>query len=151
MKTSWSHRKLPASQMLKNDAGFTLIELSLAIGVVAIALVLLIGSLFSIVTATELSESRAIAAAHQASVIEEIHASPDIFEYQPPVMRGLGASEIITAECFDQLGVAFDLPVDLDAAATVFPNPLEIRVTVSWIDRRGRVITVSTTTNHGRL
>lgn len=124
-----------------NEAGVTLLELTIASGILAVALVLLMGGLVSIADTNEITENQSMASSHLESVIEEIQSLSydQLLEYQPPALPGLGAQSTIQVAGIDSSGNQVMLPVDAATLGTPLPNPAEVRVTVTWNDVRGRL------------
>jgi type II secretory pathway pseudopilin PulG len=118
----------------------TLVELMIASGIVTIALVLTLGSIISVSSTTDLAEDRAMAAATITSVLEELRALPyqELLAYQPPVVAGTGVGTVLSVACIASDGTAVPLPVDSSSFSGSFPNPVEVRVTVTWRDKMGR-------------
>jgi Tfp pilus assembly protein PilV len=73
--------------------GFTLLEIMIAAGVMAMGLVLVFGALVSIAETNQTSQTRTVANAQVNSVLEEVQAlgPVELASYQPPPMPGLGA------------------------------------------------------------
>ena len=137
-----------------SEAGFTLVELVIASGIIGVAMAMTMGSLMSVSTAQRTTEADAVAAAHVSSILEEIRAITaieDLFTYVPPNLRGLGASEIVTYSCVDTANTVIALPLAAAAARPTLPNPAEVRVTIQWSDPEGRVQTLQASTFHRRL
>ncbi len=143
-----------AGKRQQSQAGFTLVELLIASGIIGVALAMTMGSLVSVSTAQRTTEADAIAAAHVSSILEEIRAITaieDLFTYVPPNLRGLGAAEVVTYSCIDTTNTEIALPLAAGAARPTLPNPAEVRVTVQWMDPEGRVRTEQASTFHRRL
>jgi hypothetical protein len=83
-----------------------------------------------------------VAQSHINSMLEELQTTrlPDILQYQPPGLQGLGAAERIeVALMVPGAEEALMLPAAADAVdPAALPNPTEIRITVTWLDRAGR-------------
>jgi hypothetical protein len=130
-----------------NDQGLTLIEIILAVGVLAVGFVMLLGSIPSIHGTIEMNSDTAQALYHGASIVEEIQALPNsqLESYIPPVMNDLGANEVITVILLDNLGNEVVLPANLGAVPGGVPDPAEIQVYIQWTDDHGRrrITTVS--------
>lgn len=117
----------------------------MAAGILALAIVLAMGSLMSIAATTAQSEDRAAAAAATSSVIEQVRAMPfgQLRDFTPPVAEGRMAVEaaVLTAN-----GGAVALPATEDAPAAAFRAPVQLRVRITWFDRGGRPHTMDTVT-----
>jgi prepilin-type N-terminal cleavage/methylation domain-containing protein len=145
MKTGRSHRL---------DAGFTLVELIIASGIIGVSIAMAMGSLISVSTAQRTTEADAFAAAHVSSVLEEIRALSaleDVFTYIPADLPGLGASEVVTYSCVDSTNTEIALPLAAGATRPTVPNPMVVRVTITWNDQEGRVRAIQAATLHRRL
>ena len=129
----------------------TLLDLMYAAGVLALALSLLFGSLMSLSVIGQLSESRTQAAAHVASVLEEVRRLPleGIVAYTPPEFYGPGVERAVNVGFYNANGELVALPVGEDVPAGL-PNPLQVRAEFIWSDDRGRLYSVQAVTNHGR-
>lgn len=139
---------------LGDEAGFTLFELTLASGIMLVALVLMMGSLIRISSTTAATEDRAIAATQLSTVMEEIQGFRDldsIRTYQPPALDGLGAFQTVDVEAIAADGTAIAVPATEEAFDTNLPNPLEVRVTVTWRDASGRTFVREASTLVRRL
>ncbi len=142
----------PAKAKRRNDAGMTLIELMIAAGIMTVAFVLLFGSIISISGTGQMSEDRAMAAAHMGTITEELRGLGwnEFLAYQPPALVGLGTGAQIDIELIDTSGanetVLGALPTThSDLAAAFPPNPIEARITISWMDIRGHQLSTSAT------
>ncbi len=133
---------------LREECGVTLVELMIAAGVLAVAIVLLLGGLISIGETNAITENQTVASAYLESVVEETQALSydQLLAYQPPAMTGLGASSTIQVQCMDSAGNPVMLPVDPASLGGALPNPTEVQITVVWNDVRGRVFTARTST-----
>ncbi|MFO7775345.1 MAG: prepilin-type N-terminal cleavage/methylation domain-containing protein [Candidatus Hydrogenedentota bacterium] len=136
----------------RNDAGMTLIELMIAAGIMTVAFVLLFGSIISISTTGQMTEDRALAAAHMGTITEELQGLgwDEFLAYEPPALGGLGTGAQINIELIDTSGanetVLGALPTTHSDLATAFPpNPIEARITVSWLDTKGHQVSTSAT------
>ena len=136
----------------RNDAGMTLIELMIAAGIMTVAFVLLFGSIISISTTGQMTEDRALAAAHMGTITEELRGLgwTEFLAYEPPALEGLGTGAQIDIELTDTSGanetVLGVLPTTHSDLATAFPpNPIEARITISWLGTRGHELSMSAT------
>ena len=141
----------------RNDAGMTLIELMIAAGIMTVAFVLLFGSIISISGTGQMSEDRALAAAHMGTITEELRGLgwEEFLAYEPPGLQGLGTGAQIEIELIDAsganetvLGALPTTPSDLATASP--PNPIEARLTIGWMDTRGHQLSMSATTLFAR-
>ncbi|MCL4692387.1 MAG: type II secretion system GspH family protein [Candidatus Hydrogenedentes bacterium] len=137
-----------AATTWRDESGVTLLELTVASGILAVALVLLMGGLVSIADTNEITENQSMASSHLESVIEEIQALPydQLLEYQPPALPGLGATSTVQVAGIDSGGNQVLFPVDPATLGTPLPNPTEVQVTITWNDVRGRPYTARAST-----
>lgn len=135
-------------RLRRSRAGMTLLEIMIASGIMATALVLLMGSLASITATGASSEERAVAASHVSSILEEVGRSDlsTLATYQPPGFRGL-RNEVVTVSVIDGNGTALPLPI-AGSIPTNIPNPVEIRVVVAWEGKSGHPYRMAATTVH---
>lgn len=129
-----------------ND-GFTLLELTFASGILAMALSLLFGSLLTIVLVAQLNEDKAIASTHVASVLELVRGMSvdELLEFEPPELDRPGVRRAVSLVCFDTQGNAVELPLVSDAPVPELPNPVEVMATVLWRNAKGHVFETSAT------
>lgn len=134
------------------ESGMTLLEVTIASSVMALALVMTMGSLVGISGTRDIAEDRMMAAVTISSVMEELRtlSYDGLVAYTPPSAEGLGASTAITVAVFDSSGATIQLPVDPDTLSETLPNPLELQVTVFWRDVAGRLISARSSTLVGR-
>jgi len=120
--------------------GMTLIEIMLAVAVLGMGTVLLLGTFPSIQGTVGTSHDIARAVYHGVTVMEEISALPsqELAAYIPPAMDELGADETIAVTIVDNAGNEVPLPTDFSTIAVGVPDPVEVRVHVSWTDQSGR-------------
>jgi type II secretory pathway pseudopilin PulG len=130
------HQGRPARN---GQEGMTLIEVSVAAGVLLVVVVLLFGSVVDFARSSEVVSSKAAATAHANSVLEQIRQldHEDLLSFRPQPMTGLGPTEIVEAACIDAAGNPVPLPIADPAIAARLPNPLEVRVAVTWRDKEG--------------
>lgn len=145
----------------RSDAGFTLVELMIASGIIGVALAMTMGSLVSVATAQRTTEASAVAATHVSSILEEIRNTTsidDVYEYIAPNIRGLGSSAVVTVSCFDVADNEIYLPLtsvseseSIPIVRPTLPNPALIQVTIQWTDADGRDRRFQAFTYHRRL
>lgn len=128
-----------AKALRSDEAGLSLVELVVAAGVLSVGFTLLAGSLTSIVATGRQTEMRQSALAHTSCVLEELRgiSFEEVMAYEPPDLRGLGNDVAIILECYDSDGASVTLPTDDEDVIDALPNPLEVRVTVTWKEREG--------------
>ncbi len=128
--------------------GLTLVELMMAVALVATGFVLLLGSLPSIHGTISTSSDMSQAVHHAVTVLEEIRALPttELDTYVPPVLTDLGMDEVIIVTILDNAGTEVTLPTDFGSIPGGVPDPLEVRVRVQWTDESGRPKTTTVST-----
>lgn len=137
---------------IPENAGFSLVELTFAAGVLALGLSMLFGSLLSLALVARLNEERAVANAHLASVLDQVRTKSvdDLMEYQPPALDTPGVQRAVTLVCFDANGESIPLPLESPAGSVLIrpalPDPFEVRATLLWSNARGQVFESSATT-----
>jgi len=126
----------------KRDAGLTLLELMIASGIMGMAFLYLFGAIASITNLGSTTQKRAIAQSQLSSILETVRtlSYAQLKAYTAPTVQGLGATATARVEGFSAGGAAMTFPVPL---VTVFPNPVEVRVTITWRDARGRTNSLS--------
>jgi type II secretory pathway pseudopilin PulG len=138
---------------VRDEFGFTLLELMFAGGILAVGLAMLFGSLISITSVGKAAEQRQVAAGYLVTVMEQLRGSTyaQLLEYVPPTVQDLGSSAGVVVECVDEEGDLVTLPLGSEEgeegpSADDLPNPLEVRATVIWvsIDRRATSLSSST-------
>ncbi len=163
----------------RRNQGLTLIELMLALGISATALSMMFVSLMTLSVIGQLNESRAMATASVASVLEEVNnlSFAELLEYVPPELEVPGvayAVEVAAVLPGDLYGDYPDypdypdysreegwggttggiseetIPLPLDENFDgELPNPVEIRVVISWEEASGHVFQVTGSTMRG--
>lgn len=128
------------------EAGFTLLELMFAAGILGMALAFLFGSLVTVSVASRATEDQGVAVTHLTSVLEELRARSfdDLLTYEPPTFGNLNDTEQITVRCFKSDGSALTLPSTLTLTEPL-PNPLQVQVQVTWQASQGRVFSKAAT------
>ena len=144
----------------------TLIELMFACGILAMTLSFLFSSLLGISVIGRLSESRTSASTTISSLLEEIQTMSydDLLAYEAPDIEGPGVAHTVKVECVlpgDSLAgteggessseeiSTLELPLPETFSGTL-PNPLEIRVTLTWREASGHTFRASASTMRGR-
>ncbi len=134
------YKKATAARLRRNDAGLTLIEIMFASGVLATAVGIMFGALITLAVTGDIAEGRTRATTGMASVMEGIRASNlDVLTQTPAPVVVDGHTMAVTLEAVGSDGNPVTLP--LESAINNLPNPVEIRVTLIWQDRRGRMYT----------
>ena len=135
----------------RKKAGFTIIELIFAFGIFMTALLLVSGSMLSIMKADRTAESREHAVAYLATIMEQVrHAQFDeLLGYTPTRPKGLIVTSVVV-ECFDSQGNAIRLPVAGTHPVNGLPNPLRVCATVTYSAGDGHKFTVRASALHKR-
>ena len=134
----------------KGEAGFTLVELMFASGVLAMTLVLLFGSMLSVSYLAVIAQDRANATALLTSVLEEAKTKDytSLLAFSPPVSPGKPV-KTIALQCLQADGTKLGLPVKVIPSVQL-PNPLRLVCTVNWTDSKGRTLSVTASAWHYR-
>jgi len=150
-----------AKRRIRSDAGFTLVELIIASGVVGLSMAMAMGSIMSVATAQRTTEADAMATALVTSVLEEIRGTTsidDVYTYVAPDITnlGLGSTAVVSVACVDTANNVIPLPLTASPGAAdivepTIPNPVEIQVTIQWMDQEGRRQAVVASSHHRRL
>lgn len=137
------------NQKRRADSGMTLVELVIAVGVLAVALGMMFSSLISLYSMAQIAEGRTRAAMIMTSVVENMRAMDfeTLMAWNPNPIDFEDADAVVVLEAIDMNGDAVELPSQ--AAAANFPNPMEVRVTVVWTQLRGRVYSFTASTLAG--
>ena len=149
------------TKLKRNDAGLTLLEVMIASGILAVGMVLLMGSVLSVASTTALTEQRAVSTTYIASVMEELdgRSLEDVLTYWPPQLGAVGPEDRVQILAYDTYGYGIPLPlggmstgepgtdgtpteIDVSAYAGMFRSPLQIEVTLQRMDSSGRILTV---------
>lgn len=120
---------------LKSKKGFTLAEILVAGFVAAVALVSILGTLSNISLLNELNQEKTFAAMHGQYILEEIKDA-DFATLENDINNhdwDFNANQL-AANPYNFVG----LNSESIATIAVNPggNPLQVRLTVSWLDRR---------------
>lgn len=132
-------------RLIPAQDGMTLIEVSFAAGVLALALAMLFGSLISLTVIGRLNEDRAIAEVELSTVIDHAARLPleELVVYQPPSPARPGVKRSVSLVCFDHEGQPVNLPLPHGPGETPeipeLPNPLELQATLLWSAPSGHV------------
>ena len=134
------------------EAGATLVEVMLAAGMMCTALVLTMSSFISVSATSAQTEDQMVATAALSSTLEDMRAMDfeGLMAWQPTAPAGLGSAAMVTAVCFDTGGTSHSFPVYTDSLSTPLDNPLEVQVTVTWIDKSGRAQVMRASGMYGR-
>lgn len=134
-------RKVP-----KSEAGFTLLELMIASGILAVALSMVFGSLISVNVMGRLAESRTEATVAISSVVEDIRGTSidDLLSYEAPDFSGIGIGNMIIVRCTTGDGTELVLPYTGETEQEL-PNPVTLQVQLIWAEDEGRAYTKEVT------
>lgn len=133
----------------------TLIEVMLAVAVLAFSFSVVYGSLISMYVLGRTNEDRVRAVTAATSLVEEVQAMDisKLGDFTPTTSVELpGHESWITADVMVPTGedmVATPLPLE-ELSVTDLPNPVEIRLTVNWVDKDGRGYKYRVSTKRGR-
>lgn len=117
--------------------GLTLVELLIAAAILGSTLAYLLGSVISISALNATTHEQAVAVAQVSSILENLRglSYSQLLAYTPPAVQGLGAGTTVQIVGLGAGGAAVAIPA---SASTVLPNPVEMRVTITWKDKRAR-------------
>lgn len=141
------------NRVLSDQGGMTLVELMFAVGVVGAALAMMFGSLMTVSFLGELSQQRTNAMGQVNSILEEIRglSREDLLRYRvPAIQNGPGNVNVAVALAYGANNESYYLPQITSTTTTPptvnLPNPTEVRVLFVWMDARGRVYHVESST-----
>ena len=134
----------------KTNAGMTLIELMLAVGIVGVTLSVVFSGLMSLSGIGKISESQIKASCALSSIMEEINtiSTEQLLSYTPPEIEMPGYEQsiritlLIPAEGNPGEAASvteLDLPVSDTFDRSTLPNPVEVRASIDWIDETNRI------------
>jgi len=125
----------------------TLIEVTLATGVMALTLSLLFGSLVNIKTIGDVSRDSTRATMVLENTLEQVrNISPsNLMSANLSVTDGPGVSRTIQVKVVNGSGTWITLP-SAGTSIGSLPNPVEAQVTIIWRDERGHVFSRSAST-----
>ena len=133
-----------------SKAGFTLLEVMLAITIFIVLIVMLFGALVQLYSLQSLNQQRVTAVSHAMTVVDELQGmnSIEFFSYIPPDFSIVGHPTVTTVEVVEANGDLTELPISgADVAYRLaLPNPMEFRIRVMWIGSDGRDYSRNVTT-----
>lgn len=138
--------------VVKSNSGMSLLELTFASGILAMALSLLFGSLISITLVARINEDMAIANIELANVLEEIRTMTleELKDYEPPALEKPGTKQAVSLVFYDEFNEQIPLPLSEDDGDKLdspeLPNPLELEATLLWSNEKGHMFRSSATT-----
>lgn len=137
--------------------GMTLIEVMMAVGVLAFSFSIVYGSLITLYTLGRVNEDRVLAVSAVSSLLEEIQAMDltALADYSAPKITMPGVDHWVTAEVVTPPASEGDEPktyaLPLDGTSlSELPNPAEVRVTLYWEDAEGRLYKFRASTMRSR-
>ncbi len=140
------------SCVVKPNSGMSLLELTFASGILAMALSLLFGSLISITLVARINEDMAVANIELVNVMESIRTMTldELKDYEAPPLEKPGTKQAVSLVFYDELGEQVALPLSDDDAdkfeSPDLPNPLELEATLLWSNEKGHMFRASATT-----
>jgi len=138
--------------MDKHEEGFTLVELCIASGIMAMVFLFLMGGVIDVNDSNQVITQRTIAQAQLQSVLEQMRSLTidELAVYTPAAMTGLGSQSAVSLACVDSSNNTVTIPLASAATASSLPNPLEVRATVTWRDPHGRLLSQQIATMYRR-
>jgi len=126
---------------LKSKKGFTLAEILVAGFVTAVALVSILGALSNITLLNELNQEKTLAAMHAQYIFEKIRDA-SFSNLESDINNGNWDfnQNQLAANPYDFTGLILE---SVDTMVVSSGDPLEIRLTVNWTDRRQTARTFS--------
>ncbi|NUM54391.1 MAG: hypothetical protein HUU46_12155 [Candidatus Hydrogenedentes bacterium] len=124
------------------DEGFSLIELCIAAGIMAVAFLYIIGGVVDANSSNSVITTRMLAQSQLVSTLEQLRgmAFSDMIESSPVQVDGLGASATLSLAGVDGSGGLVQFPITNATVVSALPNPLEVRATITWRDVNGRLL-----------
>ncbi|MCC6797274.1 MAG: hypothetical protein IT366_19310 [Candidatus Hydrogenedentes bacterium] len=134
--------------VLKNDSGFSLLELCIASGIMAVAFLFIIGGVVDASSSNSVITTNTLANTQLTSTLEELRGTPftTMITTTPITVDGLGSSAVISLAAVDGTGGLATFPITNAATVAALPNPLEVRATITWRDVNGRLLSQSLAT-----
>jgi prepilin-type N-terminal cleavage/methylation domain-containing protein len=138
--------------------GMSLIEVMLAISVLAFSFSVVYGSLITMYVLGRTNEDRVRAVTAATGLLEEVQAMDvnALATYTAPEYLSLpGEEHWITADVMvpsdedEEEMTAVPLPLE-DMKLAELPNPMEVRLTINWVDKDGRGYQYSVSTKRSR-
>ncbi len=124
----------------RQERGMTLVELMFAAGILAFVLSMIFTSVISVGVNHEIHTQRLQAESAVNEVLDQISRTDasQILSFQPDVVLLPGNSAVLQIEAVTADGLNISIP---SADQVSLPNPVEIRVILSWQTDRGYTIT----------
>ncbi|MBU1087071.1 MAG: hypothetical protein KKD05_06080 [Candidatus Omnitrophica bacterium] len=120
---------------LKANKGFTLAEILVAGFVATVAFVAILGTLTNITLLNELNQEKTFAVMHAQYILEEIRDAA-FANLENDINNGNWDFNLnqLSANPYNFTGLTAE---SVDTMVVASGNPLQIRLTVNWADRRG--------------
>jgi prepilin-type N-terminal cleavage/methylation domain-containing protein len=134
------------------NLGFTLIELMIASGVVAMSMGVMFGSLISIGVLGQVAEGKTEATAYMMSVLEQARgmSRANLFTYTPQAPpQDPGFTMALALDALKADGTTLRLPLADQTAGSSLPAPFAVRATVVYTTSRGYMYSITSTTYVG--
>lgn len=124
----------------KKQQGMTLLELMFASGILAFVLSMIFTSVITVGMNREIHTQRLQAESVVSEILDQISRADttQILSFNPMVQHLPGKNPVLRVEVLTASGNPISLPV---TGNVNLPNPLEVRVTLSWQTTRGYSIT----------
>ena len=158
--------------MNKRNAGFSLVEVTIASGILAMSMIMLLGAVAGVSAARVSVEEKSAVTAHLASISEEIQGMDweQFTTYVPPNFNDVGLWSFSYVAAISEEDYWYSVPMYyLDTPPTTtdpmtgevipssdsyydptFPNPVDVFVYVGWIDKANQYRWMVTSTKHAR-
>ncbi len=132
----------------RHDSGFSLIELCIASGIMAVAFLFIIGGVVDASSSNSVITTNTLANTQLTSTLEQLRGIPfaTMVIATPAAVDGLGASAVISLAAVDSSGGLATFPITNATTVAALPNPVEVRATVTWRDANGRLLSQSLST-----
>lgn len=138
--------------VVKSNSGMSLLELTFASGILAMALSLLFGSLISITLVARINEDMAVANIELSNVLETVRTMSldELKDFEAAPLDEPGVKQAVSLVFYDEFGEQVPLPLSDDDAdkfeSPELPNPLELEATLLWSNAKGHMFRSSATT-----
>lgn len=127
----------------------TLLELSIAVAIMASSLVFILGSVVSLSMTSDVAADQAATMAYLSTMVEELRIASenDLLLYVPPEPPAGSPELTVQLSYVLDEDTTFTPPMDVLAAQIPeLPNPLHVTVSVSGVTKSGRPYTMQTAT-----
>lgn len=125
----------------KQERGMTLVELMFAAGILAFVLSMVFTSVVGVGMNREIHTEQLLAESVVNEILDQISTMDrsQLLTFRPEVNVVPGANPILTIEAIGSNGTPIPLPTN--APNISLPNPVEVRVTLTWESSSGITIT----------